>query len=412
MIRNIGQTLILLGVLFASFSAFSGELAGKVLLVRGAVSIIDAKGLVVADTSGKRSRKVELNSEFFVGETIRTGEDGRIKIEFVQDKNSVVLGTSTTLIIEKTATSANQVAGTLLNLAKGEVRSSVNRKYSGKNGDAFEVKTANAVAGVRGTVFLSKFDSISKISSFATEKGAVFVKDATSGKAVMVNAGMFTRAGNGEVIAPQPISSDPEISGAVAAFGGQDSGESSEREPSSEPAQDSNKNESNKSEPSKSDSGQESNSQDSKAEANEDSKQDSQQGASEKQEGKSEKKVQKDNKVEKESNQKADNKSDGERRDSNTAKSEENRKGESRSENSRADRAPARADGPSGSPGVSGPAPVVAAPLPPPVVRPPLVIIPDVKRFVPPPDVQRSHTSGGSLDPTKATVKITLPKDQ
>jgi hypothetical protein len=75
------------------------------------------------------------------------------------------------------------------------VRSSVNRKYSGQDGDIFEVKTPNSVAGVRGTVFNVAYDSKKNTTQVFTERGSVAVVNVAAGakgKPILVNAGMFS----------------------------------------------------------------------------------------------------------------------------------------------------------------------------------------------------------------------------
>ncbi len=206
---------------FFSLNAIAQAPAGFVEMVRGKSIIMDKAQRIVADTEGKRSRIIAKGTPFFVGETIQTLADGRIKIKFVEG-NDVVLGSSTTLVVERAST-GREDPGTSLSLGRGEIRSIVNRKYTGEGSNVFEIKTANAVAGVRGTVFLSKFDVRTQKSSFATERGAVFVKG-VSGQGVMVPAGTFTSSTtSGSVIPAAPISSNKELMNSVDGLGGDSS---------------------------------------------------------------------------------------------------------------------------------------------------------------------------------------------
>jgi hypothetical protein len=194
--------------------------AGVVKLIKGDVIILDANAKLVADTTGKLARKLEMGSPFYVGETVETKADGRVKLEFVEGgadgKNQVTLGTGTSLLVEKAATDPLRDKGTTLSLARGEVRSMVNKKYSGKGSDVYEVKTPNAVAGVRGTIFLARFNPQTQRSDIATERGAVAVRSAGVAREVVVQPGMFTSSAPGVApTAPAPISSNVEISGAV-----------------------------------------------------------------------------------------------------------------------------------------------------------------------------------------------------
>lgn len=194
--------------------------SGHIRLMRGQVFIMDAQSKIVADAAGKRGRSTQPNSPFYQGETVITKEDGRVKLEFVEGGNEVVLGPNTVLTIERSSTSAAAKPGTKLNLARGEVRSNVKVKYSGEGENVYEVRTPNAVAGVRGTIFLARFNAQTFKSDVATERGAVAVRGAM-GAITMVRAGMFTSVASSSLaVAPKPISSNPEINKAVQKLAG------------------------------------------------------------------------------------------------------------------------------------------------------------------------------------------------
>ncbi len=205
--------------------------AGYIRKIRGKMLILNSKSQVIADTEGKRSRKIKENSPFYIGETLKTLADTRVKIEFVEGgpkgKNESVLGPNTTLVVSRTSTVDQASIGTELMLKDGDVRSNVKKSYSGKSGEQFLIRTPNAVAGVRGTIFSVFYNSVDKRSQFAVEKGKVVValtekkssnadqsSDSNqSNKSAVVEAGMFTEAGGGKssVEAPQPISENPMI---------------------------------------------------------------------------------------------------------------------------------------------------------------------------------------------------------
>jgi len=186
---SLGLCLIL--GLSSSLSLAAPSEAGKIVLVKGDVFILGAKDKsVVADPSGKRGRSTQKGSVFFEGETIQTKDGARVKLLFTEGGNEIVLGSSTSLVIERAGTAK---PGTELSLKQGTVRSSVNKKYSGEAGDIFEVKTPNSVAGVRGTIFNVAYDSKKNSTQVFTERGSVSVASITKGsKPVLVNAGMFS----------------------------------------------------------------------------------------------------------------------------------------------------------------------------------------------------------------------------
>ncbi len=208
---------------------FAADQAGQVKLIRGDVLVLDSMAKVVGDSAGKRGRKLEVGAPFYVGETIQTRADGRVKLEFVEGKNEVVLGTNASLLIEKAGDGKGN-PGTSLSLARGEVRSNVNRKYSGQGEDVFQVKTPNAVAGVRGTVFMARFNPQTFKSEVATERGLVAVQSlgtggAGAGREVVVRPGMFTAtAGSAPPASPAPIASNPDLEGAMKSLGSSSAG--------------------------------------------------------------------------------------------------------------------------------------------------------------------------------------------
>jgi hypothetical protein len=210
---------VLTSVVSTQSASASSQVAGKIVLSKGGVLVLDAKNKVVADPEGKRGRSTKAGSEFFVGETIQTKEDGRVKLQFIEGNNEVVLGTATSLLVERAGGASK---GTSLNLARGEVRSNVKTKYSGSGSEVFEVKSANAVAGVRGTIFTTVLQKGNLI--MGVQKGSVALTALTSngerGPPVMVQAGFVVTAVAGTVSAPAPIASNSAFAAVSASLGG------------------------------------------------------------------------------------------------------------------------------------------------------------------------------------------------
>jgi hypothetical protein len=107
------------------------------------------------------------------------------------------------------------------------VRSSVNPdlKYSGKGSDVFEVKTPNAVAGVRGTIFTTRFSDQTMKTEVGTERGLVFVSSpGNSSRGVLVPKGQFSAlAGNGAGVrpsSPRPLSENANLSKSISELSG------------------------------------------------------------------------------------------------------------------------------------------------------------------------------------------------
>ena len=156
-----------------SVNTLAAQVAGKIQLVKGNVFILNAQTkAIVADPAGKKGRSTKKGSPFFEGEIIQTKPSARVKLEFIEGKNTVVLGPGTSLVIQRAGDNAGK-KGTDLELKKGSVRSVVKKKYSAKGSDVFQVKTPNAVAGVRGTVFNVSFDIKTAKTNVLTESGLV-----------------------------------------------------------------------------------------------------------------------------------------------------------------------------------------------------------------------------------------------
>lgn len=134
---------------------------GVFMVVKGKVRIEDMKGAV---TEAKVGSKIQ------VGETVVTETDSRAKI-VMTDRNIINVSPLTKLKIEKYSNSASD-KNVNLNLIEGKVRNNVEQKYDNKT-SKFQIRTATAVAGVRGTQFITSFDKQTKVTEVVTLKGEV-----------------------------------------------------------------------------------------------------------------------------------------------------------------------------------------------------------------------------------------------
>ena len=166
-------------LLFASMS-YAAEF-GTFMLVKGKVIIINTKS---------ESVEAKVSSKIYVGETVMTDNESRAKI-IMSDRNVLNILPNTKLKIEK-YTSGTDNKEVQLNLIEGKVRSNVGEKYDNKS-SKFEIRTATAVAGVRGTEFITSYDPASKSTEVLTIHGQVIFKsivkagDSTGGFEVVVN---------------------------------------------------------------------------------------------------------------------------------------------------------------------------------------------------------------------------------
>lgn len=162
-------------LLFTSFT-YAAEF-GTFMLVKGKVLILSDKG---------QPTEAKVSSKIYVGETVVTDNDSRAKI-IMSDRNVLNILPNTKLKLEKYSNSAGSKE-VQLNLIEGKVRSNVGEKYDNKS-SKFEIRTATAVAGVRGTEFITSYDPGTKITEVLTIHGSVIFKSTVTADApeVVVN---------------------------------------------------------------------------------------------------------------------------------------------------------------------------------------------------------------------------------
>lgn len=150
------------------------------------------------------------------GDTIIAGKDSRAKIK-MEDGNELNISPDSKIALEnyeyKPAENKKKV---LLNVLSGKVRASTKQEnmYNDKSKDGqantFQVRTKSAVAGVRGTDFLTGYNPSTQKSEVVTFKGKVEVGQPGPGgsitNSVQVLPGQKTEAAPGQPpAAPRPM---------------------------------------------------------------------------------------------------------------------------------------------------------------------------------------------------------------
>ncbi len=162
--------------------------------------------------SGK-DNKVEIakvGKKAFAGDTIIAGPDSRAKV-VMSDKNTLNISPDTRIKLERYENDPSKdLRNVQLSVEYGKVRASVEQKYDGEK-NRFNVKTPAAVAGVRGTDFLTTFDKSTRQSTITTFQGVVAVGQPGPGgtiqSPVLVKPGEMTKASQGRP--PEPPRSLP-----------------------------------------------------------------------------------------------------------------------------------------------------------------------------------------------------------
>jgi hypothetical protein len=174
-----------------------------VLLAISAANAAESVGFVAASRGDAQvnEQAARVGMEVFEGDKLVTGEKSRLKVLFSDDV-VLALGSRTAVVVEKHLFDPKSGARrTRLNLLEGKLRSLVQKMVAGSRAD-FEVKTTNAVAGVRGTEFiLVAEEEGTKLYTFSGE-----VELVGSGEPVLVAAGQGSDVGEeGQAKKPEAV---------------------------------------------------------------------------------------------------------------------------------------------------------------------------------------------------------------
>jgi hypothetical protein len=208
--RSIVKSFIITGFcilinMSTSFHAFAVDPTfGLFAVAKGDVSIIDAKSV---------SRKANVGSKVIAGESIQTGPDSRAKV-VMADRNVIVISPDTQMVIAKYEHDGKGKKEVALDLMKGKIRNNVEQKYDEEK-NTFKVRTPTAVVGVRGTQFITGYDTNTKVTDVVTLRGVVTMMARSSsggptGPAVQIRRGESTKLSPGASTpeAPKPVSKD------------------------------------------------------------------------------------------------------------------------------------------------------------------------------------------------------------
>ncbi|HMN67443.1 MAG TPA: FecR family protein [Bdellovibrionales bacterium] len=193
-------SVALFAVVFTS-DAFAQNVHGVLRVVKGDVQIKSAK-------SGQNAR-ARIGEKVFPKDVVITGKDARAKIVMV-DNNEINVSPESQIEIQHyefdPAAGKKEV---LLNVIYGKVRSKVEQKYDGKT-SKFQIKTPSAVAGVRGTDFMTGYNPSTRSSQVVTFEGRVEFGLPGPGGTIMnpvsVTPGnMASNSGSAAPAAPIPV---------------------------------------------------------------------------------------------------------------------------------------------------------------------------------------------------------------
>lgn len=131
------------------------------------------KGDITVKESGQSEfTKAKINKKVCAGDLIKAGAESRSKV-IMADGNEINISPDTEFVIEKYQ-SEGADKKVLLDVIYGKIRSNVKQKYDGEQ-SYYRVKTKSAVAGVRGTQFLSSYEPKTNEFKVITFEGVVEV---------------------------------------------------------------------------------------------------------------------------------------------------------------------------------------------------------------------------------------------
>jgi hypothetical protein len=130
------------------------------------------------------------------GDTLRTGQGGRLRVIF-EDDSVVSLAAGSELVVDEAVYEGGRRVRSVMDLLQGKVRALVS-EYTGST---FELGTPTAVAGVRGTDFIVVYDESAGRTDVVGVTGAVGVRGALGvvAQEVTVGAQQISRVERGKL---------------------------------------------------------------------------------------------------------------------------------------------------------------------------------------------------------------------
>jgi len=137
------------------------------------------------------------------GDELRTGRPGRLQIVFQDDSTLAVSEDSRVVIDEQVFNPEQGTSKSLMGLLQGKVNALVSEYYH-RTGASYEIKTATAVAGVRGTEFSMTYDPREDVTEVVGVSGRITVHSLVdpTGPGVLLTANETTTVVHGQLPSP------------------------------------------------------------------------------------------------------------------------------------------------------------------------------------------------------------------
>ncbi len=116
----------------------------------------------------------EIGSPVAEGDVLVTGAEGKLRVVF-QDDSVLILAENSRVTVDENVFDVHAgQARSLFGLLRGKVNAAVSEYYR-RRGNAYEIRTQTAVAGVRGTEFAVRFDPATQLTEVIGIEGTVEV---------------------------------------------------------------------------------------------------------------------------------------------------------------------------------------------------------------------------------------------
>lgn len=189
-------------LLFCLFAVPSLSFAAN---VNGVFRVVKGQVMVKSHQTGQTTR-ARLGAKVYPQDIIITSKNSRAKIVMIDHNEINVLPDSHVELKSYQYNPAKHEKNVLLKVLYGKVRAKVQQKYDGRT-SRFQVRTPSAVAGVRGTDFLTGYDQMNHRSNVVTFRGTVAF--GTPGPQGTVANQVFITKGFMAEITPGHIPSQP-----------------------------------------------------------------------------------------------------------------------------------------------------------------------------------------------------------
>ena len=143
------EGICLVAFLLLLASSLQARVVGEVTKVQGAPEVLR--------TGSNDWTPVGAGDQVSIGDQLRTRAETRMEVK-LQDESLLILGENTLITIDEQTLSSSGKNTSVFSLLLGKLRAVVADRYKDP-GSRFEVRTATAVAGVRGTEFIAEADA-------------------------------------------------------------------------------------------------------------------------------------------------------------------------------------------------------------------------------------------------------------